>query len=328
MSSQTNISLNSRSMNGIIVISDGSATIENGELNCSNINSSLATITNLTVSNITGDNLTNCTLVNCDVSADPIVNLGIVSKQYADNNFASLTNDNAFTGLLNDFANTTILYSLSCTFAAVFSGSCPQTAITPTLNGHLSRKKYVDDSITSATSGLATTVYVDGQIVLCAKLASANTFSSTNSFTVSCPTASITASGLTDIVNIQYLTKTYGGVYLLKAISGSGNYISFPITTSRTNLTNWTSQPTTSGALTTAQSGTVVGSFSSINVNDLDTLYVVLPLYGLIVYQNSGYTGTIYLNYKNTTTTPVVVAPSTALGGTSVKIYYNDTEQV
>ena len=34
-----------------------------------------------------------------------------------------------------------------------------------------------------------------------------------------------------------------------------------PITTSRTNLSNWTGQPTTSGALTTAQSGTVVGSF-------------------------------------------------------------------
>jgi hypothetical protein len=34
MSSTTNIALNSRSLNGIITISDGLATIENGDLNC------------------------------------------------------------------------------------------------------------------------------------------------------------------------------------------------------------------------------------------------------------------------------------------------------
>ena len=36
----TNILINSRSMNGIITISDGSATLENCDLTCDNINSS------------------------------------------------------------------------------------------------------------------------------------------------------------------------------------------------------------------------------------------------------------------------------------------------
>ena len=53
MASQTNIALNSRSMNGIITVSDGSAVLENGTLTCNNINTiglnlSGGTITGLT----------------------------------------------------------------------------------------------------------------------------------------------------------------------------------------------------------------------------------------------------------------------------------------
>ena len=314
MSTQTNIALNSRSMNSIIQISDGVATIENGEINCSNINSDLATIQNLTSPTINADNLNNCTLLNCDVSADPTVPLGVASKQYIDNiitGLPTLAGTQTFTGV-NTFSNTSefdgaINYSGQATFYV----NCPKALIPATTSTDITNKNFVD-----------------GQIVLCAKLASANTFTDTNSFTVSCPTASITASGLTDIVNIQYLAKTYGGVFLCKALGGVDNYMILPITTSRTNLTNFTSQPTTAGALTTAQSGTVVGNYSSLSVNDLDSLYIVYPNYGCIVYQNSGYTGTIYLNYKNTTTTPVVVSPSTTLRGSSIRIYLNDTEQV
>jgi hypothetical protein len=36
----TNILINSRSMNGIITISDGSATLEDGDLTCDDVNSS------------------------------------------------------------------------------------------------------------------------------------------------------------------------------------------------------------------------------------------------------------------------------------------------
>ena len=43
----TKILINSRRMNGIITISDGSATLENGDLNCDDINSSSLTTTTL-----------------------------------------------------------------------------------------------------------------------------------------------------------------------------------------------------------------------------------------------------------------------------------------
>ena len=271
MSSQTNIALNSRSMNSIITLSDGVATIENGELNCSNINSDNATIQNLTISTITGDFLINCKLINCTVSANPTVALGIVSKQYQ-----------------------------------------------------------------------------DSAIALCAKLASANTFTQTNtfdgqniynnlndfkqtvifreqtSFTLFCPLSYKSATQAEHVINQTYLGRTYGGVFLCKALTGANNYMVLPIPVSRTNLTNYTGQPTTSGSLTTSQSGTVVGNYSSINVNDADTLYIVYPNFGLIVYQNASYTGTVLLNYKNTTSDSVVVSPSSALGGTSVKVYFND----
>ena len=39
----TNILINSRSMNGIITISDGTATLENGDLNCDDVNSATLT---------------------------------------------------------------------------------------------------------------------------------------------------------------------------------------------------------------------------------------------------------------------------------------------
>lgn len=117
------------------------------------------------------------------------------------------------------------------------------------------------------------------------------------------------------------------GIIIYKAITGAGNYINFPIYKSTTNMTNITTQPTTSGALTTAQSGTVAGSYGSLNVNDADSYYLVLPNYGLIVYLNAGYTSTIVLNYKNTTTSAVVVTPSTVNLGSSMRVYYNDVEQ-
>ena len=39
MSSTTNTTINSRSMNGVITITDGTATLEDGNLNCNDINS-------------------------------------------------------------------------------------------------------------------------------------------------------------------------------------------------------------------------------------------------------------------------------------------------
>ena len=47
MSSTTNTAINSRSMNGVITITDGEATLENGDLNCNDITSDTLNTTNL-----------------------------------------------------------------------------------------------------------------------------------------------------------------------------------------------------------------------------------------------------------------------------------------
>ena len=52
MSYITNQALNSRSMNGVLSITDGVATLENGLLQCNNINTS-----NINSSGINGDSL-------------------------------------------------------------------------------------------------------------------------------------------------------------------------------------------------------------------------------------------------------------------------------
>ena len=56
MSSTTNTAINSRSMNGIISITDGVAILEDGDLNCDDINSSSLSANNITTSllNVTG----------------------------------------------------------------------------------------------------------------------------------------------------------------------------------------------------------------------------------------------------------------------------------
>jgi len=529
------------------------------------------TIGSATILDLDGTNFTNCT-----TTTTPVTGNAIVNKSYVDNNFMSLTEDNAYTGLLNDFAGTVLTKTFSSTVGATFSGSCPSTAITPTLNGHLTRKLYVDDSITSAVAdkaslsfpntfdgsqtfsnlcifnwlstfnGLATfnvcpkstinpvagtndlarvsyiennfgirqesnnwrqiqyfyegievgnasgnnqniqpnlgtenfnlltemeaavvnigafgnqatwrwntyldlfknqnitatttlsfpikqnytirtittaisitlpavTIYHLGITTNIFKTSSASqivtlipdatnkilagntitelssdaislgsgnlsttltvirldsggygwvstsgtdyaTLSSNNTFTgnVSVSGASsftgnvsmignVNVSG--NIVNTGNTTITVPlynsslnilssfrecGVILYKAVAGSGNYINFPIWKSITNLTNFTSQGSISGALTTAQSGSVAGSYGSINTNDADALWLVSPNYGIIAYLNSGYTSTQLINYKNLTTYPVVVVGSTASLTSSVRVYYNDVEQ-
>jgi len=196
---------------------------------------------------------------------------------------------------------------------------------------------------------------VDTSIAGCAKLSTANTFTDVNTFSnrvnlngVTSVNSLITFNGLsTDfngqvefknfcplantnptlddhLVNLFFYQSYVAGVYLYKAISGANNYVLFPIFKSTPNLSNYTSQPSTSGALTTPQSGTVVRSYSSININDVDISYLLMPNYGLIVNLNSNYSNQQLFNYKNTTSDPVVVAPTSQSFGSSIRIYYND----
>lgn len=422
-----------------------------GLTNLSTASLDSVTIGSATILDLDGTNFTNCT-----TTTTPVTGNAIVNKSYVDNNFMSLTEDNAYTGLLNDFAGTLITKTFSSTVGATFSGSCPSTAITPTLNSHLTRKLYVDNAITSAVAdkaslmfpntfdssntmngitifnatayfnqvpecsgnptignhlmrksygdntysklsdnntfygintfnsycpfsnieptdptNLTTKNYTDNQILLCSKLSNTQTFTGVNTFSgniiangASSFSGNVNVSGniivngtssfsgnvsLSGNVNVSgnavYTGNTtitvpiYNpslnilssfrecGVVLYKAISGSGNYINFPIWKSITNLTNFTSQSSTSGALTTAQSGTVAGSYGSINTNDADALWLVSPNYGVIAYLNSGYTSTQLVNYKNLTNYPVIVVGSTASLTSSVRVYYNDVEQ-
>ncbi len=126
------------------------------------------------------------------------------------------------------------------------------------------------------------------------------------------------------MVNLFFFQSYVAGVYLYKTVSGANNYVLFPIFKSTPNLSNYTSQPLTSGALTTAHIGDVVGNYSSININDVDISYLVMPNYGLTVNLNANYSNQQLLNYKNTTSDPVVVAPVSANFGSSIRIYFND----
>ena len=62
MSTATNTALNSRSMAGIIQISDGVATLENGDLNCDDINSSTLNTNTLTTASLTCNGIFRCNI--------------------------------------------------------------------------------------------------------------------------------------------------------------------------------------------------------------------------------------------------------------------------
>ena len=82
MSYITNQAINSRSMNGILTITDGTAILQDGKLDCENVNVKTATITSLSNSN----------LVNCTTSTTPSSDNSIVNKKYVVDNFVDRTN--------------------------------------------------------------------------------------------------------------------------------------------------------------------------------------------------------------------------------------------
>ena len=154
----------------------------------------------------------------------------------------------------------------------------------------------------------------------------ANTYTGVQTFSSS-PVSNGTASSNTNLITLQDM-RTYFGVYLYVSIA-TGNVINHRLIKSVTNLaSNLFNQAATSGSVTTQQSGTAVGLFhAGPAINLLDAYYLVGPNSGIIGYGTAGYTGTIYINYKNTTSSPVFVRPSTANLIVSIRVYYNDVEQ-
>ena len=128
--------------------------------------------------------------------------------------------------------------------------------------------------------------------------------------------------------NVYHCFRNYvAGVYHVNVIGGQQNIVT-PIFYSLTYYVNIFTQASTSGALTTPAltGGTVVGNWSAVSVNNSDNVYIVYPNYSLVVYNTQGWAGTIYLNFKNTTNNPVVVAPTTISAGSSCKIYFDEVE--
>jgi hypothetical protein len=119
------------------------------------------------------------------------------------------------------------------------------------------------------------------------------------------------------------------GVYIINNIATQQNIMT-PIHYSISDFTNMMSQPSISGALTTpAYTGqTVVGNFVGLSVNNADNYYLIYPNYSIILYNLTGWGGTIYLNYKNSTNNPVTVAPSPTQSGSSCRIYFDEVELI
>jgi hypothetical protein len=117
------------------------------------------------------------------------------------------------------------------------------------------------------------------------------------------------------------------GVFLSNNIATQQEILT-PIHYSITDFTNFMSQPTISGAVSTpaVTGGSAVGNFNGFSVNNSDNRYIVYPNYSIILYNSAGWTGTIYLNFKNTTSNPVCVAPTTSQAGSSCRIYFDEVE--
>jgi len=119
------------------------------------------------------------------------------------------------------------------------------------------------------------------------------------------------------------------GVFIINNIATQQNVMT-PIHYSISDFTNFTYQPSVSGALTTpaVTGGTAVGNFVGLSINNADNIYLVYPNYSLILYDTAGWSGTVYINYKNTTVNPVTVAPTTTQRGSSCRIYFDEVELI
>ena len=119
------------------------------------------------------------------------------------------------------------------------------------------------------------------------------------------------------------------GVYIVNNIATQQNIMT-PIHYSITDFTNFMSQPTITGAVSTpAQTGgTAAGNFTSLSVNNADNYYLVYPNYSIILYDSAGWSGTVYINFKNTGLNPVMVAPTTTQRGSSCRIYFDEVELI
>ena len=214
-----------------------------------------------------------------------------------------------------------------------------------TISSSLSNMVHVNLTSGCTTITMPSIDINEGQTLILSNLTS-------NSITVNCPsgssfigplyvddgtnTFSLPKSGRAVICNngsfwdIIHLSSNYDwkspGIILLD-VNGAYNS-TLNIYYSCSNLTNVYNQPDGSSALTSLDrqdtSLALNGSYKFMNANDNISGVVVFPNYGCVLYSNSSYTGTVLVNYKNTTKNPVCLSLAIYDVCSSLKLYYND----
>jgi len=84
--------------------------------------------------------------------------------------------------------------------------------------------------------------------------------------------------------------------------------------------------PTSGTVVGVPAGGSARGTFLTINFNDVEDYYIVMPGYGIVAWSDVGWLGSSYLNVYNNTDTPRAYLPTTVNNMTSFKIYYNNVE--
>jgi hypothetical protein len=131
--------------------------------------------------------------------------------------------------------------------------------------------------------------------------------------------------------DVLYISSYYdwskAGVYLLGSI-GNPYDNTIPISYSCPDLTNMLNQPNISSNLTSSErqdfSSSISGSYINLNAfaNSSPDCAIIYPNFGCVVYNNTNYSGTILLNYKNSTPNAVCLKMSSINSAKSIKIYY------
>ena len=138
--------------------------------------------------------------------------------------------------------------------------------------------------------------------------------------------------------NIQLLgrlqSKSVCGVYILDG--SKSDFTLFPIYYSTTNLNKINSQENSGVAISVAESTSYpssntditgpIGTFDEMNCVNSDDYYLVLPGYGVVVYDVITYGTPVKLAYANHTASPQVVKTITSNTASSVKIYFDNVE--
>jgi len=100
---------------------------------------------------------------------------------------------------------------------------------------------------------------------------------------------------------------------------------SFPLLSSCANVTNLYNTGT--GSLTRQDTSlNAGGSFYTVNFDNSDNFYLIMPGYGIVAFQNSNYTGTILLNVRNNTSNAICCSPSSIDTLSSYRVFYNNTQ--